>query len=311
LIFFYPKPTRLLKPMLRRLNSKSFVVIKGFTLIELLVVIAIIAILAALLMSSLASAKLKAYQVICLNNTKQLAEMALIYQSDYGKGLPLTSDGTPVWFLPTASPQFNAPLVVNGESPDYRICPVAKNSKPLLQHLPTRLYSGYSGSAASRWEANYLTGNSRVGTSFTGSYAANGWFNLDPTGIILGLPGTSANIGFPTADSVQHPAQTPLFSDGTWPFVTPETNDVPGDLFWGGGTLPAGSILTMAIVAIGRHGDKFPTDASSDLNPVTVLPNNWGVNVSFEDGHAALVKLPDLWTLTWNRTWVPRSQPTF
>ena len=54
----------------------------AFTLLELLVVIAIIGLLAALLLPVLGRAQLKAREVQCLSNTRQLTMATSIYVSD-------------------------------------------------------------------------------------------------------------------------------------------------------------------------------------------------------------------------------------
>src|ERR1051326_7994318 len=54
----------------------------AFTLIELLVVVAIIAILAAMLLPALASGKMRAKRLQCLNNQRQLAMSWVLYATD-------------------------------------------------------------------------------------------------------------------------------------------------------------------------------------------------------------------------------------
>ena len=55
---------------------------RAFTLVELLVVIAVIAILAALLLPSLSKAKLKAHNVACMSNHRQLSLAWRMYSDD-------------------------------------------------------------------------------------------------------------------------------------------------------------------------------------------------------------------------------------
>jgi prepilin-type processing-associated H-X9-DG protein len=63
----------------------------------------------------------------------------------------------------------------------------------------------------------------------------------------------------------------------------------------------------MNTLTIPRHGSR-PSPVPTNQRPQDRLPG--AINVSFYDGHVALVRLEDLWGLEWHRDYVrPAKRP--
>jgi prepilin-type processing-associated H-X9-DG protein len=190
------------------------------------------------------------------------------------------------------------------------ICPDAREEKPYL--WKSTAYkdpdgSKYPGEASVAWTVSSkyaLFGfNSTQPDRKSGSYISNGWID----GIWWGqqsdfLP----QFAFGDQSDAEKPTETPVLGDGVgqtvlgtdWGPRCPLASDLPPtDL-----VMDMGGLGYMSNFCVPRHGSA-PTRAPSNFDIRQKLPG--AINMSFADGHVQLVKLENLWQLSWHKGYVP------
>jgi prepilin-type N-terminal cleavage/methylation domain-containing protein len=263
--------------------KKSFNRQKAFTLVELLVVIAIIAILVALLLSVLHGAKLKAQQVYCLNNVRQLSLGSFMYASDNSRHAGIETSAFP-------GGNWMGTLNEYAKVKGILICP----SAPLHEPTPASgNEQGYADRAWVRWTSDKKT-------MFSGSYGYNGWLYSDLKFSEKGDPKQQQI--FTSESSVQKPVSTPVFFDENWVDAWPEETDLPFTNLYTGQPFSV-SPNQMGRCTIARHGSRSASSAPRNFPASGKMSG--AINMGLADGHTELVKLEDLWKYYWHLNWQP------
>jgi prepilin-type N-terminal cleavage/methylation domain-containing protein/prepilin-type processing-associated H-X9-DG protein len=243
---------------------------RGFTLIELLVVIAILSILFALIAPAVKGARESGRSAACRSNIRQLTTALLLFSTE-NDGFSVSGRGmTHIYDLYWRAEL--QPYVDSSQRDGVLSCP---STGPFTPGANQALGGGW-GTARTAYQSFYYLPNGQT-REIDGGYGLNDRLVYAPAG--AWWVGEGAYYHRVTA--VERPSRTPAFSDAI-------VNIYVGDP-----------------VLYAPPAYPFQDGGFGGLQRICIDRHNRGINMSFADGHARHVKLPELYTFIYGRDTPP------
>jgi prepilin-type N-terminal cleavage/methylation domain-containing protein len=183
---------------------------RAFTLIELLVVIAIIAILAALLLPTLTSAKMKAQKIACMSNLKQLETAWVMYNGENNGRIPSCEPFDPSTFAINSNAWVRGVAAILSPPGAFgQVDPGVLDCTNQHALALGTLFPYVTSDNIYRCPNDQRTVN---GVSYMRSYSMNNWMNGEPFADAANNLDTTHRL-FKTDASIATPSQLYVFID--------------------------------------------------------------------------------------------------